>query len=132
MRLKCFLGFEERKALINSFILSNFNYCTLVWYISSAKPLNKVENLQNERFIFYIITTVVHNKNYWKSQEKAHVSNYRSLCIEIFKTLSDINPSCTEDIFKLRMANRPTREKYKLNLEIPKSNQVRFGTKSLR
>ena len=61
-----------------------------------------------------------------------NVSNYRSLCIEIFKTLNDINPSCTEDIFKLRMANRPTREKYKLNLEIPKSNQVRFGTKSLR
>ena len=30
------------------------------------------------------------------------------------------------------MANRSTREKYKLNLEIPKSNQVRFGTKSLR
>ena len=30
------------------------------------------------------------------------------------------------------MANRLTREKYKLNLEIPKSNQVRFGTKSLR
>ena len=35
-------------------------------------------------------------------------------------------------IFQLRMTNRPTREKYKLNLEIRKSNQVRFGTKSLR
>ena len=33
-RLKCFLGFEERKVLINSFILSNFNYCPLVWSIS--------------------------------------------------------------------------------------------------
>ena len=26
----------------------------------------------------------------------------------------------------LGITNRPTREKYKLNLEIPKSNQVRF------
>ena len=34
VRLKCFLGFEERKNLINSFILSNFNYCSLVWSIS--------------------------------------------------------------------------------------------------
>ena len=34
VRLKCFLGFEERKVLINSFILSNFNYCSLVWSIS--------------------------------------------------------------------------------------------------
>ena len=61
-----------------------------------------------------------------------NVSNYRSLCIEIFKALSDINPSFMKDIFKLRMTSRPTREKYKLYLEIPKSNQLRFGTKSLR
>ena len=56
-------------------------------------------------------------------------SNCRSLCIKIFKTLNDINPSFIKDIFKLRMTNRLTGEKYKLNLEIPKSNQVRFGTK---
>ena len=37
VRLKCFLGFEESKVLINSFILSNFNYCPLIWSISSAK-----------------------------------------------------------------------------------------------
>ena len=61
-----------------------------------------------------------------------NVSNYRSLCLEIFKTLKDINPSFIKDIFKLRMTDRLTREKYKLYLEIPKSNQVRFGTKSSR
>ena len=61
-----------------------------------------------------------------------NVSNYRSLCTEIFKTLNDINPSFRKDIFELRMTNYPTREKYKLNLEMPKSIQVRFGTKTLR
>ena len=52
--------------------------------------------------------------------------------LKFSKTLNDINPSFRKDIFKLRMKNRLTREKYKLNLEIPKSNQVRFGTKCLR
>ena len=61
-----------------------------------------------------------------------NVSNYRSLCIEIFKTLNSINPSFINDIFKLRMTNRATQEKCKLNLEILKSNQGRFGTKNLR
>ena len=128
-----FLGFW-RKVLINSFILSNFNHCPIVWSISTAKSLNKVENLQKRALRF------LHN-DYSSSYEEllkksgkstVNVSNYRSLCIEIFKTLNDINPSFIKDIFKLRMTNRPTREKYKLNLEIPKSNQVRFGTKSLR
>ena len=36
------------------------------------------------------------------------------------------------DIFQLRLANRPHRDKYKVNLEIPKTNQAKFGTKSLR
>ena len=54
------------------------------------------------------------------------------VCVLKFSKLSDFSPSFIKDIFKLGMMNRPAREKYKLNLEIPKSNQVRFGTKSLR
>ena len=36
------------------------------------------------------------------------------------------------DIFKLRNTDKLTREKYKLNLEISKPNQITFGTRSLR
>ena len=36
------------------------------------------------------------------------------------------------DIFKLRNTDRLTREKYKLNLEIPKPKKATFGTRSLR
>ena len=34
------------------------------------------------------------------------------------------------DNFKLRNIDRLAREKYKLNLEIPKPNQVTFGTRN--
>ena len=69
MRLKCFLG------------------CPLVWSISSAKYLNKVENLQKRGLRF------LHNdysSSYEELFKKAgkitlNVFNYRSLCIEIFK-----------------------------------------------
>ena len=134
MRLKSFFGPEERKVLINSLILSNFNYCPLVWFISPAKSLNKVESLQKRalRFLHNDCNSSYEELLKKSGKSNANVSNYRSLCIEIFKTLNDINPSFIKDIFKLRMTNRPTPEKYKLNLEIPKSTQVRFGTKILR
>ena len=45
IRLKRFLGFLERKALVNRFVLSNFNYCTLVWMFAGSKSLTKIENL---------------------------------------------------------------------------------------
>ena len=36
------------------------------------------------------------------------------------------------NVFKLRNTDRLTREKYKLNLEIPKPNQATFGTIRLK
>ena len=36
------------------------------------------------------------------------------------------------DIFRLRLNVRPTRDKYELNLEVPKANQVRFGIKNFK
>ena len=52
VRLKKFLSFEQKKVLVNSFVLSNFDYCPLVWFISSAKSLNKVKNLQKRALRF--------------------------------------------------------------------------------
>ena len=46
IRLRRFLGIAERKALIQSFVLSYFNYCPLLWMLPSVKSLNKIENLQ--------------------------------------------------------------------------------------
>ena len=37
-----------------------------------------------------------------------------------------------KNLFKVHKTNRAQRDQYKLNLEIPKSNQVSFGTESLR
>ena len=113
VRLKCILGFEEIKILINSFILSNFNYCPLVWSISTATSLNKVENLQ-KRVLHFLHNDYSSSCEELKKSGKSIVngSSYRSLCIEIFKTLNYINPSFIKDIFKLRMTDR---EKHKRN-----------------
>ena len=46
IRLKQFLNFHAKEVLINSYIISNFNYCPLVWMFSSTQSLNKIENLQ--------------------------------------------------------------------------------------
>ena len=45
IRLNRYLGFEEKKILINSFIYGNFNYCPLVWHFCSKNSLSKIENI---------------------------------------------------------------------------------------
>ena len=46
----------------------------------------------------------------------------RSLCIEIYKTINNLNPEFMKNLLKIRKTNRAQREQYKLNLEIPKCN----------
>ena len=54
IRLKRFLGFKERKSLVNSFVLSSFNCCTLVWMFASFKSFTKVENLYKRELGFML------------------------------------------------------------------------------
>ena len=60
-----------------------------------------------------------------------NVRRLRTLCVEIYKTLNDLNPSFMNNIFKLKINGREVRDKYKLNLGIP-MNQRTFGYKSLK
>ena len=51
---------------------------------------------------------------------------------KFFKSLSNLNPVFLKEIFYFKESNRPVNEKYKLNLKIPKVNQVKSGTKNIR
>ena len=54
IRLKQFLSFYAKEVLINSYIISNFNYSPLVWMFSITQSLNKIEHLQKRalRFLY--------------------------------------------------------------------------------
>ena len=60
------------------------------------------------------------------------VNRLRSLCIEIYKSINNINPMYMNKVFKLRETSRAVCSNYKLNLDVPTINQVSFGDKSLR
>ena len=54
IRLKIYLNFNEKRLLINSYIISNFNYCLLVWIFFTAKCPNKIESLQKRSASIFI------------------------------------------------------------------------------
>ena len=63
---------------------------------------------------------------------KMNVRRSRTLCVEIYKTLNDLNPRFMNNIFKLKINGRELCDKLKLNLDIPKWNQRPFDYKSLK
>ena len=56
----------------------------------------------------------------------------RSLCIETYETIKNLSQKFMKNLPIVRKTNRGKRQQNKLNLKIPESNQVSFGSKSLR
>ena len=133
VRLQKFLSFKEKKILINSYFMANFSSCPLVQIISSAVSLKKTENLQKRalRFLYKSYNTSYENLLLKSVFSSMNVKRLRTLCIEIFKTLNNLNTSFMKEIFSFRQTNRPFQEKYKLNLGITSYNQVTFVRKAL-
>ena len=57
-----------------------------------------------------------------------NVNRLGILCIEIYKTINNLNPEFMRDLSSLRETSRLIREKYMLNFSILVHNQVTFGS----
>ena len=53
-RLTGLLDLPSRKAIYDSFIVSNFNYCPLVWFLTSGASITKIRKLQ-ERALRFVL-----------------------------------------------------------------------------
>ena len=103
VRLKRFLGNEERKALINSFVLSNFNYCPVVWILTNMKSVHKIEAIQKRALHFMLNDYESSYEDFLKKSGNPSLNPRRtkSLCIEIYKTINNLNPEFMKNLFKV-------------------------------
>ena len=131
-RLNKYLTFESKQVLVNSFIYSNFNYCPLVWHITSANSIKKIEKIQERslRFLYNDFNTSYDQLLELAGKSTMLVSRVKTLCIEIYKTINCINPNYMQNIF-MKSINRIS-PRYPNNLNVPQVNQSNYGTKSLR
>ena len=74
------------------------------------------------------------NKNLISELERdsMKVKRLKSLCIEIYKTLNDLNPSYMKKFFPIKLQNKPVRTFHEKNLIVPTVKSTTFGTNSLR
>ena len=121
--------------LVNRFVLSNFSYCPLVWFVFSSTSLRKSENRHKRALRFLLKDYISSYKQLLQKPSKASINlrNHRVLCTEVFKPMINLNGIYMKEIFECSVSNKTLiRQNYKMNLMTPKTNQVRYGTKSLR
>ena len=132
-RLSSFVGMTDKTTLMKSFILSNFNYCPLIWHFCSKIDTDKMEKIQKRGLRMVLddcesdYETLLHKAK----MQTLHVGRIKTLAIEIYKTLHSLNPSYIREIFKENSTGRrQLRSKY--NLTVQRYNTATFGRNSLR
>ena len=63
-RIHKYIGFQEMKMLLHSFIFSYFNYCPVVWNFCSATLSQKIEKIQERAM------RLLHNDTYFSYNSK--------------------------------------------------------------
>ena len=124
-----YLGFEKNKIILNSLIYGNFDYCTLVAHLCPKNSLNKIENMQKKGFKISFKRLWKRLQNFTEKSNKCTIEarTLRTLALETFKTLNDVNPVFMKNLF----AKREVSKRRKNNLEIPNQNTVKYGDKRL-
>ena len=81
-----------------------------------------MENMQ-KKFLHFLHDNFESFYEDLPSKRRKSTMNVRglgTLLVKIYKTLKDLNPSFINNIFKSKINSREIRNKYKLNLDVPK------------
>ena len=100
-RISRHLNINSRRAVYNSFIMSNFNYCPLVWHFCGQVNNQKLEQIQ-ERALRILFAD--YNSSYLELLNRAGtttllIQRLRLIALTVFKSLHGLNPPCLNDMF---------------------------------
>ena len=100
-RISCYLSTEQLKLTMKTFILSQFNYCPLVWMFCDRTKDNKIDRI-HEKVLHIVSQNKIADSNTFLlesnsvSIQKRHL---QLLMIEVYKTAQNINLSFMKAIF---------------------------------
>ena len=122
---------NSRRAIYNSFITSNFNYCPLVWHFCGQVNNQKLENIQ-ERALRILFAD--YNSSYIELLGKAGtttllIQRLRLIALTVFKSLHGLNPPCLNDMFTHKSVPYEMRDSSLL--EQSRCRTTQFGLRSI-
>ena len=100
-RISHFLDVEQLKRIMKAFILSQFNYCPLVWMFCDRTLNNKINRI-HERALRITYKDMGSDFDIMLLRDNAvpiHIRNLQLLMIEVYKTKWELNPTFMKEIF---------------------------------
>ena len=130
-RIRRYLNVAHSKLLCNTYILSTFNYCPLIWMFGSKLGNNKINQVHKRalRAVYQNYNASLEELLRLDQSDSIHIRNLRKLLVEIYKSLNHLNPEFMWDMFKPK--STPYTFRSGESLLLPTCNTVTFGLNSV-
>lgn len=129
-RISKYLDFDSRKIIYNSFIVSNFNYCPMVWHFCGKVNNDKIEKIQERSLRILYRDYDASYEELLKRVDGATMltARLRIMALEVGKCIAGVNPTFLNSMFEVKPAvynmRRPIR------LVQTRRETVKFGIKT--
>ena len=130
-RISCYLSTKQLKLTMKTFILSQSNYCPLVWMFCDRTLDNEINRI-NEKALRIASQNKIADFNTLLLESNSlsiHKRNLQLLMIEVCKTVKNVNPSTMKEIFVQKDIDHNLRNN--LPMSIPKARTSSYGIESL-
>ena len=116
--------------MARSFVLSQFNYCPLVWHFCGTSSIHKLERIQERtlRFVFNDYVTEYNQLLELNGESTLYLKRVRIMAQQVYKAINNQSPKYVRDLLSER--NNRYSNRRPLNLYIPRVNQRKFGYRS--
>ena len=131
-RISGYMDTTKLKILMRAFVISQFEYCPLVWMFHSRHLNSKINNI-HERALKIAYKDYDSSFNTLLEKDDSvniHVKHLRNLMIEIFKTRGNINPPFMREIFCERHAVYNLRNNNEFM--VPRVRTTCYGTETIK
>ena len=130
---KFIVGMKNRILMANSYVLSYFNYCPLVWHFCGAGSTHKIEKI-HERALRWVYDDYVSAYSDILKTSNSTTLYLKRVCIiaqETYKVINNQSPSYLSELIRFRNSRYPTRNT-DIDIYVPRVNQVKFGNRSFK
>ena len=128
-RIAHFLNEDKRKFLMKTFVVSQFNYCPVIWMYCQRKSNNLINRIHERalRIAYNDYLSDFETLLQLDDSVTIHQRNIQALCLEIYKTLQSKNPAFMNNVFKCNDSSYHTRNQ---GLIYPNPRTVSYGLES--
>ena len=131
-RIGKFLTLEGRRSIYHAFIMSNFNYCPLVWHFCKKSASDKLEklNFRALKFVYQTFDTPYESLLKREGTPSLHLSRLRKLAVETFKIIHGNSPIYLKDLIEPKTSDYSFRNKNMLDTK--RFRTKKYGQNSIR